>query len=522
MYRKQYKLTPVEHLSNVDHDRYLNMKDGSYTDADGRTPLHLAVLSSRNWEALLRDSFASGCDVNARDLFGKTAMHYAVEKEHIGCLERLLQKGCNPNITTVDGITPLMLAAFKGDPSVMRILIKGGAKVNLADSRGETALHYLAGYTQKDCLSGVKSGVVISAYEEKIPIVPCSKKNPEAIQILIAAKAELDHEDNLGRTALHWTAERNDSACADLLIEAGASLDLEDKEGCTPYVLAIKSNSPAVLQSLIKARCDQTAIDGLMGTALALAAIKGHTSIVEILLLNGEDPDECGYFGMTPLMLCAYESHVSTVKTLLQMGADPNVIGRMGGSVIKASLMRLGPSNEIARHEIIATLIRANIDVNLRNASKGYFKVACTNGNNTPLSYAIAVGYISIIRMLLIAGGEIPDDEFAGWMEKANIHKFFNIAQLKAPISSWKHSPLSLKFICRAVIRKSIIGKMESSLQQLPIAKRLQAFLNFEEFDEIYIERADVIEGASPGMIEMAAGSTPCGLSALEGALHRR
>lgn len=516
MYRKQYKLAQVQCISNVGHDRYLNMKDGCYTDSDGRTPLHLAVLSSRNWESLLSDAFLSGCDVNARDLFGKTAVHYAVEKEQIGCLERLIQKECNPNITTVDGITPLMLAAFKGDPAVMRILIKGGAKVNLADSTGETALHYLAGCTHKDCEPKVKSGVVISAYEEQNPILPSSKKNPEAIQILIAAKAELDHEDNLGRTALHWTAERNDSACADLLIEAGASLNLEDKEGSTPYVLAIKSNSPAVLQSLIKAGCDQTAIDGLMGTALALAAIKGHTPIVEILLLNGEDPDECGYFGMTPLMLCAYESHVSTVKTLLQMGADPNTIGRMGGSAIRASLMRISPSNEIARHEIIATLIRANVDVNMRNASKGYFKVPCTNGNNTPLSFAIGVGYISLIRMLLIAGAEIPDDEFAAWMESSNIHKFFNIAQLKAPISSWKHSPLSLKFICRAVIRKSIIGKMEISLQKLPVARRLQAFLNFEEFDEIYIERADVIEGASPGMIEMA-GMTPCGLSALEG-----
>lgn len=518
MYRKTYRLSHIECLNKISCDRYQNKKDGCCVDKDGRTELHLAVLNARNSELLAIDAIAKRCDLNACDIFSKTAIHYAVENEQIGCLEKLILFGCNPNVGTDDGISPLMLAAFKGDPSMMRLLIRGGAEVNASNKRCEIALHFVAGCAQKDFVTGVIKGTTFSELKDQIQIVPSSKKNPEAIQILIAAKAHLDQQDVLGRTALHWTAERNDSSCADLLIEAGASLNLEDKEGCTPYVLAIKSNSPSVLQSLLKAGCDRTAIDGLMGTALALASIKGHTLIVEILLLNGEDPDECGYFGMTPLMLSSYESHVSTVQTLLQMGADPNVIGRMGGSAIRASLMRVNPCNEFARHKIVVALIRANVDVNMRNSSTGYFKSACSNGNNSPLSFAISVGYISLIRMLLMAGSEIPADEFSAWMEHSNIHKFFNISQLKAPISSWKFNPLSLKFICRATIRKCIIGKMESFLQQLPVAKRLQNYLNYSDLDDIEIERADIVEGAIPGMVE-AASISPCGLSALEGEL---
>lgn len=518
MYRKSYRVSRIECLNQISHDRNQNKRDSCCVDKDGRTVLHLAVLNSKNSELLISDVMAKSCDLNACDVFSKTAIHYAVENEQIGCVEKLIHFGCNPNIATVDGISPLMLAAFKGDPSMMRLLIKGGAEVNVSNSRCETALHYVAGCAQKDFVTGVTT---FSGFEEQVQILPCSKKNPEAIRILIAAKANLDEQDSLGRTALHWTAERNDSSCADLLIEAGASLNLEDKDGCSPYVLAIKSNSASVLQSLIKAGCDRTTIDGLMGTALALASIKGHTSIVEILLLNGEDPDECGYFGMTPLMLSSYESHVSTVQTLLQMGADPNVIGRMGGSAIRASLMRVNPSNEFARHKIVAALIRANVDVNMRNSSTGYFKSACSNGNNSPLSFAISVGYVSLIRMLLIAGSEIPADEFSAWMEHSNISKFFNISQLKSPIMSWKFNPLSLKSICRAIIRKCIIGKVEYSLQHLPVAKYLQNYLNYSDLDDIEIERADVVEGASPGMVE-AAIIAPCGLTALEGELLQR
>lgn len=515
----------VERISAGNHERYQQFKDGCHIDRDGRTPLHLAAFSARNWECLVEEAIKAGCNHNATDRFGKTAVHYAVERENVGCLEKLIQKRCNLDAISSDGLTPLMMAAVKGDPGVMRILIKGGAKTNLANVLGETALHYTAGCTPREHTTtntGAKGGgnsLVILDCDDQM-IVPSSKKNPEAIRILIAGKADLNKQDETGRTALHWTAERNDSDCADLLIEAGASLDIEDKEGGTPFGLAIKCNSPGVMQSLIKAGCDRTAIDGLMGTALALAAIKGHTAIVEILLLIGEDPDECGYFGMTPLMLSSYESHVDIVKTLLSMGADPNTIGRMGGTTLKASLLRVNPSNEVARHQIVAILLRANVNVRAHNTSKGLFKSACNNGDNSPLSYAITVGYVSLMQMLMIAGSEIPQDEFSGWMETANIGKFYKISQLKAVIAEWKWSIPSLKSICRSCIRRSIDGKMEASIKSLPIARRLQSYLDYEEFDDMEIERADLVEGASPGMVE-AAGMTPCGLSALEGILRR-
>ena len=51
-----------------------------------------------------------------------------------------LDDGVNPNVTSAEGATPLMAAAFHNRPEIIRILIDRGAEVNARDRDGTTAL----------------------------------------------------------------------------------------------------------------------------------------------------------------------------------------------------------------------------------------------------------------------------------------------------------------------------------------------------------------------------------------------
>ncbi|MEJ2754135.1 MAG: ankyrin repeat domain-containing protein [Chloroflexota bacterium] len=77
------------------------------------------------------------------------------------------------------------------------------------------------------------------------PLIPAAARNlPEIVALLLVNGADIDHQDNLGRTALHYAAFSkyggiSSPAAAKLLIDHGAALDIEDNEGLTPLDIAL-------------------------------------------------------------------------------------------------------------------------------------------------------------------------------------------------------------------------------------------------------------------------------------------
>merc|ERR1712216_333392 len=67
------------------------------TDRKRRTALHLA--SAGGHPKLIAGLIANGACVNARDSSYRTALHYAAAEQQLECLELLLSKGVDPEIT---------------------------------------------------------------------------------------------------------------------------------------------------------------------------------------------------------------------------------------------------------------------------------------------------------------------------------------------------------------------------------------------------------------------------------------
>jgi ankyrin repeat protein len=127
----------------------LNGADPNVLGWGKRTPLHAAVncfYHCGNLEDTLK-LIEYGADINAKNMFGKTPLHWASRGHHFGdgsVLRLLLKHGGDVNAPDTRGFTPLHEASHWGAPEVVPILLKHGADAEAEDSDGKTALQVAA------------------------------------------------------------------------------------------------------------------------------------------------------------------------------------------------------------------------------------------------------------------------------------------------------------------------------------------------------------------------------------------
>lgn len=144
--------------------------------------------------------------VNKRDRDGDTALHWVAAQEGSDEIVRLLiGRGADVEAKDDYGLTPLHYAVREGNEAAVRLLINRGADVNANDDEGMTVLHYAAD----------------NIYEA-------------LVKLLIDRGANIEARDDGGRTSLYLAAFPRDKTTAQLLIAAGADLDAKANDGSTP------------------------------------------------------------------------------------------------------------------------------------------------------------------------------------------------------------------------------------------------------------------------------------------------
>lgn len=92
----------------------------------------------------------SNGNIDARNVFGSTALHNAVWRNHIPIIRRLLAAGANPDVRDGEsGWSSLHRALHFGHLAVAAVLVEAGASLVLEDTKGRTPIDLLSGPVQQ-------------------------------------------------------------------------------------------------------------------------------------------------------------------------------------------------------------------------------------------------------------------------------------------------------------------------------------------------------------------------------------
>ncbi|KAJ0173730.1 hypothetical protein K1T71_010879 [Dendrolimus kikuchii] len=315
-------------------------------DADGLTPLHLAVVHGN--VPLVQTLLAAGADVNARDDEHHTVVHWATVCGEVGALRAVLAAGADAATPDQHGGYPLHYAAqMCGAPAatdhqsrgaaleVLRALIReGGARVDVRDADGRTPLLWAA-----------------------------SAGSAAAVLALHQAGAKVDEDDRDGLTALHCAAARGHTEALETLVGlCGAKVDVADSHGCTPLHYAAALGHADATSALLQHGADAQRQDRRGRSPAHTAAAKGQIETVRILggrganlwlrnskgdlplheavasgrrelvkwLLDGRPSqvNATNHEGKTPLHIAAATDNADLCRLLLDRGAEVNPVAR--------------------------------------------------------------------------------------------------------------------------------------------------------------------------------------------------
>ena len=176
-------------------------------------------------------------------------------------LRLLLERDAEPDVKTVNGMTPLMEAALRAKTEAMRLLITKGADARASNTAGRTVL-----------------------------MAAASTHSPEAVRLLLEKGADPNVVSKRKDTALSIAATAGVEETVKLLLDHGAKVDVPDDRGYTALLYAAGSDAiPTGVVKLLSAKGASQEFKGDGETARMLAAKRGNTPVLR--LLGGPEQD---------------------------------------------------------------------------------------------------------------------------------------------------------------------------------------------------------------------------------------
>ena len=199
----------------------------AYGADDGELSLNARFLVyARNADAAgIERALRDGAAVNSRNRLGESALIIVLKKDRVDLATVLLTAGADVNQPAVNGITPLMAAAYGGHTEFVRVLLDKGADVNAVDRLKKNAMTYAAG-----------------------------EGHTAIVKLLLARGIDANAVYNNDLTALMWAAGYGRVETLRALLDAGAKADLKDDRGKTALDIARENKEAAAVGVLEGAR----------------------------------------------------------------------------------------------------------------------------------------------------------------------------------------------------------------------------------------------------------------------------
>jgi uncharacterized protein len=183
------------------------------SELNAYTGLHASA--ARGDVADIEKRVAAGENKEALDTRQRTPLHVAVYQKKYDAARALIRLGADPNKLEIDRYDIVTIASVANDVPGLKLSLDGGGEASNVTSR----------------------------YDGTALIAAAHLGHAEVVKMLIAAKAPLDHVNNLKWTALIESivlgdGGKNHTDTLRALVEAGANVNIADGSGRTPLKLA--------------------------------------------------------------------------------------------------------------------------------------------------------------------------------------------------------------------------------------------------------------------------------------------
>lgn len=178
-------------------------------------------------------------------------LRWAVEDNNIADLRKLLARGADPNTPDAHGNTLLMVAIRQKNPDLVDLLVDAGAKLNLRNKYGETAI-MLASYNG---LGGIVEKLYVKGAEVNHggwnPLIyAATNGHADIIQLLLGGGVQVNSTSENGTTALMMAARGNHSDAVKVLLKNGADPNIKNESGGTALKWALARNHHEIAELL--------------------------------------------------------------------------------------------------------------------------------------------------------------------------------------------------------------------------------------------------------------------------------
>ena len=343
----------------------------------------LADAAEQRDKATVRTLLQTSVDVNAAQVDGTTALHWAAYNDDAETVGLLVRAKAKVNVVNRYGVPPLALACTNGNAATVKLLLEAGADANATMKGGETVLMLAA-----------RSG------------------NVDVVKALLARGAKHDAHERQGQTALMWAAAEGNTAVVRTLMEAGADMNATVDSGFTPFFLAVREGHLETVREFLEKGSDVNATmqrpappPGANGrqaygrgtvvpgtSPLMLAVMNGHFELAIALVDAGANPNEVRN-GFTPLHTIAWVRKPDSSD-----GSDP------------ASAAGTG-TGRLTSLEFVREIVKRGANVNFRLPKGAPAKQPATSSKitpegATPFLFAADRSDIPLMRLLLELGAD--------------------------------------------------------------------------------------------------------------------
>ena len=272
----------------------------------------------------VRDLLAAGADVDAVDESGWSALYSAARHGLPSMAQVLIAAGASMSIVSRKGLSPLHIASRHGHVETVRVLLTAGADVSLSMLYAMDARDWVCdalAFAASNGHTAVVDLLVAAGADVEGPANGCpplglaaGSGRIDVVRLLLSQCANVNSEDEYGKTALVRAAHFGHVGCARLLLAAGA--EVRDS-----LMHAAFNGHCDIIRFLAAAGADVNAQwTPRRWTALIEAACAAQASAIAALLENGADPEICSSLGVTALRLAVDRGHAEASRALLDGG----------------------------------------------------------------------------------------------------------------------------------------------------------------------------------------------------------